>query len=179
LRNLQVALTFPFQITSPIINGKRFFEYVDFYITQREKLFDLGKNDTLKEKIKGFIDFYKNYCMGYDGCSRSGDEKVRNLYENILLAFVDKFGFIDDFVNFYKAFYKIAYCIRCEKKRITVETIMNSSAMQVFKKIHDSVSPDALQYYQYKTYQFDKSNFVSGIGKIAEFIAGSNNGEES
>jgi len=36
LRNLQVAQTFPFQITTPIINGKRFFEYVDFYITQRE-----------------------------------------------------------------------------------------------------------------------------------------------
>ncbi|HOF17056.1 MAG TPA: DUF262 domain-containing protein, partial [Bacteroidales bacterium] len=34
LRNLQIAQTFPFQITSPIINGKRFFEYVDFYITQ-------------------------------------------------------------------------------------------------------------------------------------------------
>lgn len=177
LRNLQLAQTFPFQITSPIINGKRFFEYVDFYITQREDLFDLNKEDSIRAQIPEFVKFYEDYCYGYDGWGRSGDEKVRNLYENILLGFIDKFGYVDDFEDFYKAFYKFAFEIRCNKKRISVATIMKSSALQVFRKINDSVSPDALKNYQYKIYQIDDNNLVKGINNIAKFITGEKNGK--
>lgn len=179
LRNLQVAQIFPFQISTPIINGKRFFEYVDFYITQREKLFDLNKEDSIKAEIPKFVNFYEVYCLGkkdkdgsqYQGSGRSGDEKVRNLYENILTAFVDKFGYVNDFENIYKAFYKLAYEIRCNTIPIKVETIMNSSARQVFSKINDSVSPDSLKIYQYKTFQI-KDKRVKGIDKIADFLRG-------
>lgn len=177
LRNLQVAQSFPFQITTPIINGKRFFEYVDHYITQREKLFDLNKEDSIKAEMPEFVKFYKDYCKGYYGWSRSGDEKVRNLYENILMAFIDKFGYVDDFENFYKAFYKLAYNIRCTKSRIMVETIMNDSSRQIFSKINNSVSPDTFKNYQYKTYQIDKNNLVNGIDEIAKFITGEKNGK--
>jgi hypothetical protein len=170
LRNLQVAQTFPFQITSPIINGKRFFEYVDFYIIQQEKLFDLNKEDSIKAEMPDFLNFYKDYCYDYFGWWRSGDEKVRNLYENILIAFIDKFGYVDDFENFYKAFYKLAYKIRCDKKRITLETILNSEAKQIFSKINDSVSPYNFKNYQYKIYNFDTNDFVNGIEKIKNFI---------
>ena len=171
LRNLQIAQTFPFQINTPIINGKRFFEYVDFYIIQREKLFDLDKEDSIKAEIPEFVKFYEEFCYRYDGWSRSGDKKVRNIYENILLTFIDKFGYVDDFENFYKAFYKLAYKIRCNKKRISVETIMHSSAQQVFRKINDSVNPDTLKNYQYKIYEIEKDR-VNGIDKIANFIRG-------
>lgn len=172
LKNLQIAQTFPFQITMPIINGKRFFEYVDFYITQREKLFDLDKEDSIKPEIPEFVKFYEEYSYGYNGWGRSGDTKVRNLYENILIAFIDKFGYIDDFENFYKAFYKLTYEIRCNKKRVTVNTIMKSPARQLFRKINDSVSPDSFKSYQYKRYQIDKNNLVKGIEEIANYITG-------
>jgi hypothetical protein len=184
LRNLQIGQTFPFQITNPIINGKRFFEYVDFYISQQEKLFDYNKEDSIKAELTRFVKFYEEYCLNrnhgndikYYGWSRSGDEKVRNLYENILLLFVDKFGFVDDFESFYKAFYKLAYHIRCTKSRITVETIMTSYARQIFNIINDSVSPESLKNYQYKTYKIDKNNLVNGIDGIAKFITGENHG---
>ncbi len=176
LRNLQIAQSFPFQITLPIINGKRFFEYVDFYITQREKLFDLNKEDSIKAEIPEFVKFYEDYCFGYYGWSRSGDEKVRNLYENILIAFIDKYGYVNDFENFYKAFYKLAYEIRCNKKRISIETIMNSSARQVFSKINDSASPNAFKNYQYKKYVIGNDS-VKGIEKIVKFITGEKNGK--
>jgi len=169
VRSSKTAPTFPFQITSPIINGKRFFEYVDFYITQRETLFGYNKEDSINSATPEFTKFYEDYCYHYYGWWRSGDEKVRNLYENILVAFIDKFGYVDNFENFYKAFYKLAYNIRCTKGRITVEIIMNSSARQTFAKINDSVSPDAFKYFQYKTYQIDDIA-VKGIEKIVEFI---------
>lgn len=171
LRNLHIAQTFPFQIIMPIINGKRFFEYVDFYITQREKLFDLNIEDSIKAVMPKFVEFYKDYCYGYYGWGRSGDEKVRNIYENILMAFIDKFGYVDDFENFYKAFYKLSYNIRCTKSRITVETVMNDSARQIFSKINDSVSPDSLKNYQYKKYS-DVIVAAKGIERVVEFIKG-------
>ncbi len=172
LKNLQIAQTFPFQITLPIINGKRFFEYVDFYIKQREKLFDLNKEDAIEAEMPEFIKFYKDYCYGYLGWERSGDGKVRNVYENILMAFIDKYGYVDDFDNFYKAFYKLAYEIRCNSIPIKIETIKNSSARQIFSKINDSVNPDTFKNYQYKRYKIREEKLrVNGINEIAKFIS--------
>jgi hypothetical protein len=169
LQNLQIAQTFPFQITMPIINGKRFFEYVDFYIYKRERLFDLDKEDAIKPKIPEFVQFYEDKCYGYYGCNRSGDTKVRNLYENILIMFIDKFGYVKEFKNFYESFFRLAYEVRCNNKRISINSIMNSSARQLFSKIADSVSPDLFKNYQYKKYQIN-SDRVKGVDKIAEFI---------
>jgi hypothetical protein len=169
LKNLQIAQQFPFSIPMPIINGKRFFEYVDYYIMQREKLFDLNKEDSIKAEKPEFVKFYETYCL-YNKHWRSGDEKVRNLYENIMLAFIDKFGFIDDFKDFCEAFYKAAYFIRCKRKRITMETILNSDAQKICRKINDAVSPDNLKYYQYKSYEMPEDDTVQGIEKVKEMF---------
>ncbi len=172
LQNLQIAQNYPFQITMPLINGKRFFEYVNFYIIHREKIFDFNEKDNIEGVMPQFLKFYRDNCFNYDGWTRSGDEKVRNLYENILIAFIDKFGFVNDFENFYQAFYKLTYFIRCKNKRITIETIMKSEARQVFSNINDSVSPVALKNYQYKTFTLDDTNLVKGVEKIAKYIIG-------
>ncbi len=169
LRNLHIAQYYPFSITMPIINGKRFFEYVDFYIQQREKLFDLDKEDLIKAEIPEFVEFYEKNCLRYSGSSRSGDEKVRNMYENILFAFIDKFGYIDDFGSYYKAFYKTVYFIRCNKKRITTETILNCDEQKIFRIINDAVTPDVLKSYQYKSYRIT-GELVKGIDNIKTFI---------
>lgn len=169
LRNLHIAQYYPFSITMPVINGKRFFEYVDFYIQQREKLFDLDKEDLIKAEIPEFVEFYEKNCLRYSGSSRSGDEKVRNMYENILFAFIDKFGYIDDFGSYYKAFYKTVYFIRCNKKRITTETILNCDEQKIFRIINDAVTPDVLKSFQYKSYRIT-GDLVKGIDNIKTFI---------
>ncbi len=168
LRNMGIAQEFPFSITMPIINGKRFFEYVDFYIQQREKLFDLNKENSIRAEMPEFVEFYEKYCK-YNKHWRSGDEKVRNLYENILLAFIDKFGYIEDFENYYQAFYKAVYIIRCQNKRIGLETILNSNAKGIVRKIHDATAPDNLKHYQYKSYDVP-SKTVQGIEKVKKFL---------
>jgi len=170
LRNLQIAQSFPFNINMPIINGKRFFEYVENYIINREKLFDFNKEDGIKADNNDFVKFYENYCLSYNGHSRSGDEKVRNLYENILMAFLDKFGYVEDFRSYYEAFYKLVYFIRCSKNRITLETILNSEAKKVFTHINNALHPDDLKSYQFKRFKIENNNIVNGISKIVDFI---------
>lgn len=168
LANFNIIQIFPFQITMPIINGKRFFEYVDYYITLREKLFDFNKQDSIKTKVPEFVEFYEKYC-NYPHSWRSGDKKVRNLYENLLIQFVDRFGFVEDFENFYKSFYKAAYIIRCNKERIYLNTILNSDAKKICTEIKNATNPSKLNYHQYKNYTIEKTS-VKGIGHIVDFI---------
>lgn len=168
LANLNIIQTFPFQITMPIINGKRFFEYVDYYITLHEKLFGFEKKDSIRSKIPEFVKFYEEYC-NYSYSWRSGDEKVRNLYENLLIQFIDKFGFVEDFENFYKAFYKAVYIIRCNYLKISLNTILNSEAKNICAEIKNATNPIKLKYYQYKNYK-KQGDFVKGIKHIVDFI---------
>lgn len=168
LANFNIIRTFPFQITMPIINGKRFFEYVDYYITLREKLFDFNKQDSIKTKVPEFVEFYEKYC-NYPDSWRSGDKKVRNLYENLLIQFVDRFGFVEDFENFYKSFYKAAYIIRCNKERIYLNTILNSDARKICAEIKNTINHTKLKHYQYEN-QMKRDDFVKGIGHIVDFI---------
>jgi len=74
-------LDYPFQIDQPIINGKRFFEYIEFYINE---LKELKKNDATKEIL--------NLLDSYEGKHRTGDKYTKDLFENALFYYYDKFG---------------------------------------------------------------------------------------
>jgi hypothetical protein len=161
LNNLDIAQTYPFTITMPIINGKRFFEYIDYYISLKNQLF-----------IDNKADFYKKFCIGYYGSWRSGDEKVRNLYENIVLSFIDKFGEIKGFEIYYKAFYKVVYQIRCNYKSIRKETIFKDGVTKIIGEIYDAIKPEQLTKYQFKSYYVENKDTVKGIEEITEFIKG-------
>ena len=63
----QEKINYPFQINMQIFNGKRFFEYVQFYIDLKEKLEN--------EKLKHFPKEYAN-----------------QLFKRVLLFYYDKFG---------------------------------------------------------------------------------------
>ena len=162
LKNTHIAQEYPFSITMPIINGKRFFEYVDFYIERKR---DLLESDNYSE----FRGFYREYCEKYWGWWRSGDEKVRNLYENILLLFIDRFGCVEDFEDYYKAFYKSAYQIRCNFKSIRLETILNSETRKIIQEINDALIPARLKTHQFKEYQVAKE-LANGVDFIATAI---------
>jgi hypothetical protein len=176
LKNFNVGQSFPFSITMPIINGKRFFEYVDYYIQQKEYIFS-NKEDKKFHNFYDFYFFYKKYCLEYYGNGRSGDSKVRNLYENILLLYVDKFGEVE-FDKFFKPFYKAVYSIRCDNKSIRLETILNCDERRILQEINDCINTDKLKKHQFKTYIITKGDedLVKGIKIIKNFI---NNNEQS
>jgi len=167
LRNLHIGQSFPFSITMQIINGKRFFEYIDFYINLKNKLID-------KEEMPELYSFYKKYCLYDSSYSRSGDIKICNFYENILMLFADKFGTENLSKDFYEAFYKLAYEKRCNQVPIGTGTILKLLDKNIFLDISYAINIDRLKHFQYKKYKIEKNEneMVKGIGHIKKFING-------
>jgi hypothetical protein len=159
--------SFPFSITMPIMNGKRFFEYVQHYIILK---------NTLLKKDEKFKSFYKEYCEDYDGAKRSGDTKVKNLYENVLLFIADKYGISEIDSDLYKAIYKEVYLLRVQNPRIVLESILNyKNDIKLFKIINNSISLNKLEYLKYKIFEVnDKKEkteqLVKGTLHIKNFI---------
>nr|WP_314751191.1 DUF262 domain-containing protein [uncultured Capnocytophaga sp.] len=136
--NFGITQTYPFQIDMRIINGRNFFDYVFHYIELKKQL--LKGNEE-------FETFYKKRCLEYWGSWRVGDVKVRNLFENICLLFVDRFGlsFLEEAV-FYDGFYKNVYLLRLENKAISESSILkHNQALRFFRSIPNSCSPEELK----------------------------------
>lgn len=128
-----------FQLTQPIISGKRFFQYVFYY-------YDLLKN--IEERIDKYhnnkeeIPFY-----------RTGDIYTKRLYTCALLFFVDRFGikFLED--KHMDIIYKWCYGIRLVMKNVYRETINNYAKIwhyklpehySLFKQLNNMISPNEL-----------------------------------
>lgn len=119
-----------FQIGQTIINGQWFFEYIEYYRKLYSKVFHAERgilkeirniqNTELKEGVIAFLDSYRY-------SNRTGDRYLRNLFECLILAYVDKFGFnhLPDFINI--AFIWV-YRMRVEQSRIVFESIDNKAA---------------------------------------------------
>ncbi len=94
-------LTFPFQLDQTIINGRNFFEMVAHY---HRALLNLSSRQEKKslDKIESWLKISSNRhptahkilntLNTYEGSSRIGDQYVRNLFDCLLLYYIDKFG---------------------------------------------------------------------------------------
>lgn len=74
---------YPFQVNQLIINGKRFFEYIQHYKSLHHTLFE-GDNALLGNFLKKHT--------SYAGSSRKGDMYIKNLFMCAVMAYYDKFG---------------------------------------------------------------------------------------
>ncbi|HAS3378441.1 TPA: DUF262 domain-containing protein [Vibrio cholerae] len=77
---------YPFIVDQVIVNGKRFFEYIQHYKSLHHTLFESDK------AMLG--DFLQDH-TGYKGNSRKGDIYVKNLFMCAVMAYYDKFGDIE------------------------------------------------------------------------------------
>jgi hypothetical protein len=104
-RNIDLnPMQYPFQLDQTIINGKRFFEMIEYYnglIKKLEATHNITKLDQRKEievlsllasdETSQVFKIYK--CLSeYDGRRRTGDEYVRILFDCTVLYYIDRFG---------------------------------------------------------------------------------------
>jgi hypothetical protein len=102
-----------YQIQEPIVNGRRFFDYVLHYIERYKDIKDFIQNNNA---IKPLFE--------YMGLHRTGDQYLLNLYENVLLLYVDKFGHDENYIQFAKELYRWVFSERVNNTRVGVNSIL-------------------------------------------------------
>lgn len=128
-----------FQLTQPLIAGKRFFTYTLYYTD-------------LLEKIRKKINEYHKEADEIPS-KRSGDIYIKQLYESVLLFFADRFGIdlITDSVM--KQLYSWSYSLRLMMVAVYPETINKyasgkhervNEGLDLFAKLSEMHEPEEL-----------------------------------
>ncbi|MGB4095877.1 MAG: DUF262 domain-containing protein [Bacteroidales bacterium] len=131
-------MIFPFQIDGIIINGKRFFEMIEYY----QIMIDNVKSKEMSKKYP-----ILNIIKTYEGSFRTGDKYIRNLFYCGLIYYIDRFREKD----LPKAIDKIfvwAYSLRLKLQAVGLDSVDNyalnqgeHSQIQLFKKIKEAIKP--------------------------------------
>ena len=127
--------TFPFHLDQTIVNGRRFFEMIAHYqemVNNYNKHF--SKLNGHAPEILGIINCYK-------GCTRTGDQYVRNIFDCLLIYYIDKFGH-KEISRSIKKIFIWAYNLRLDLLRVGWKSI-NSYVRgnNLFKLIKEAIRP--------------------------------------
>lgn len=128
-------VSYPFQLNQVMINGKRFFEFVNHYWNVKEEMYQsLKQNDKAKEVME-VID-------KYDQRNRTGDKYIRNLFDCALLFYWDKFG-NNEIGRVAEKLFVWAYKRRLMQHSVQLASIDNYALEYpfVFNVIHQSLQP--------------------------------------
>lgn len=130
----RLPVFFPFQVSYPIINGRRFFEYIQHYRRMYRQLF-IEENSSINSIITNI--------NKYDGHKRTGDRYIRDLFYATVLFYFDKFGHqhLDTVVI---KIFQWCYFLRFEKARVSAPMINNyvQEENSLLKIIECSISPE-------------------------------------
>lgn len=131
--------SFPFQLDQVIINGRRFFEFVNYYKEITKTLLDSEYSDLpIDEKAREILDCINDY----DSMYRTGDKYTRELFDCALIFYIDKF----QYKEISRAVEKIfiwAYSIRLKYQNLQFASVDNYvvDEMNIFKLISDAITP--------------------------------------
>ena len=133
-------MEYPFQLDQVCINGSRFFDMIRYYGLRFKQI---QKSDTYKSFGNHERSAYKviNFLNTYSNRNRKGDVYTRELFDCMLLYYIDRFGFeeIDKIV--WKLF-KEAYKLRLKNYSVKLATINNyAKDERMFKIIRDAQTP--------------------------------------
>lgn len=102
-----------FQINETLVNGKRFFNYIDHYVQIYNEILEF-----LETKEKDELN------LEYKGCERIGDKRLIKLFKNVLMYYIDKFGYDESFIDFAKEIYRWTFKTRLTQDFIRFQTIL-------------------------------------------------------
>ncbi|CEO41897.1 DUF262 domain-containing protein [Photobacterium kishitanii] len=145
---------YPFQVDQVMINGKRFFEYIQHYMAIHSALF-IGKDS----RLFSFVEKHANY----SGSNRKGDSYVRNLFLCAVMYYYDKFGDIE-LEKVAQICYRWSYFLRLDLQRIGMESVDNHAKARngLFRAISKAVHPQQVLNFQppYKEPNFNNAKDV-------------------
>lgn len=146
----RATLDFPYQLDQVCINGSRFFDMVRHYRKLYSEIInpDTFRNFEYKEdgsKVAG-VSAYEIITLlnTYDlNCrKRMGDKFVRQLFDCLLMYYVDRFGYSDEINKVVRKLFLCAYSIRIEHWSVQLPTVDNDAVSgTMFKTIRDAKTP--------------------------------------
>ena len=127
-------MNYPFQSTQVLVNGTRFFDYIEHYAKLYQKLF-IERH----EELKKFLDVLDTY----SGRHRKGDQYVKNLFLCTVMYYYDKFG-EHGFDSAVSLCFQWSYRLRLEKSRVQIESINNHAIepLGLLRCISNATHPD-------------------------------------
>lgn len=153
-------------INQMIVNGKPFFDYIETYVEIYKRLFIQKESSQLSK----FKNFYNDYCL-YDGCHRSGDTYIRQVYKSAIILLFDRFG--EEGVNYlYESLFLCIYRIRLEKKQVRYSSLTNPSVFgSIFTIIQNAKNISDISELKRKGNEYArKTNFVFNVPVIKSFF---------
>lgn len=123
-----------FQLTQPLIAGKRFFKYVLHYNNLLDEIINKVKNEDLPDK-------------------RTGDKYIKQLYLCVLLFFADRFNTASLDENYMHIMFKWSYALRLVMSSVYRETVNKYACSKhdrlnkhnsIFKDIYNMMKPDEI-----------------------------------
>jgi hypothetical protein len=153
-------LKYPFQIDQVIINGKRFFEMIDHYMSVLNNIKDI---ENLSIEAKRIYDSLETY----EGRNRTGDGYVRNLFDCCLIYYWDKFG-AHEMDRAVEKFFVWAYSLRLSMQNVQLASIDNYAleAPEIFKTLKEALHPREVLNIKLPVLKEVRSSKTKGIEQI-------------
>ena len=160
------TMPYPFQLDQTIVNGQQFFEMVKHYHTLIQQIKQAPVYDATLRKLNdadyhALMDNDSNCCSvilchhtlnkqasaiihtldTYSESHRKGDKYTRNLFDNALIYYIDKFG-TQDLSQAIEAIFIWAYSMRLTEYAVRLSTMDNTAKSYdgLFRVIQQSIS---------------------------------------
>nr|WP_315520622.1 DUF262 domain-containing protein [uncultured Campylobacter sp.] len=148
-----------FLLTQDLLSGKHFFDFTAHYLN-------------LYHKIKKFVEAkYDDNTMPR---KKRGDKYIVRLFECLIMAFVDRFGFDELNENICAFFYRYVYTLRLVKQAVYLESINKyalgyqdeNNGLNLFEKISHMRSPDEIYNIELENITIDKEEYKSIVKEL-------------
>lgn len=154
-------LVFPFNLDQIIINGRRFFEMVAHY---QNKISHIEKNHL--PALEGYAPRILDLINNYDGMYRTGDRYVRNLFDCLLIAYIDKFGMVEISRAVEKIFIW-AYSLRLKMQVLQLASMDNYVLeTNMFFLMKEATQPRDFLSYEFPVISEPKASKVEKITEL-------------
>jgi len=155
---------FPFQIDQTIINGRRFFEFINYYKRIIDSLyFSNFKDIPLDDRAKNIL----KCIQSYSAKDRIGDKYTRALFDCALIFYIDKFKY-SDISRIVEKLFIWAYSVRLNYQNLQFASVDNYVLIEknVFKIISNSLTPHAIVNLDLNNIDTIKATKVAELTKI-------------
>lgn len=172
----------PCQLDAPIINGLRFFEWVQHYEqlgfhlwqTKGELPLWLARVQAASPSAQALPEISEEILKtlgSYKGHHRVGDTRIRNLFDALLLYYVDKFGnaYLGQAVQV--AFvWAYARLMHSRVRSGSVDKMLREATVNPFAVLRDATDPQEFLQMQLKPAFYESSNPLSGLNDLQKLF---------